>query len=154
MLLPDPFCQFPELPARQRIDAGRWLVEHEKCWIMDEGATKPELLPHAAREFPCLPVLERRKARALGQFINAALALRFWLAEEAGEKGDILGDAQVRIKVLSEALRHVGDLEAGARPMAAISHITAEDFDRAGLDPPAARDEAQKGGFSDAVRAD
>ena len=121
---------------------------------MDEGATKPELLPHAAREFPGLPVLERRKACALGQFINAALALRFWLAEEAGEKGDILGDAQVWIKVLSEALRHVGDLEAGARPMAAISHIAAEDFDRAGLDPPAARYEAQKRGFSDTVRAD
>ena len=50
MLLPDPFRQFPELPARQRIDAGARLVEHEKCWIMDEGATKPELLPHAARE--------------------------------------------------------------------------------------------------------
>ena len=37
--------------------------------------------------------------------------------------------------------------------MAAISHIAAEDFDRAGLDPPAAGDEAQKRGFSDAVGA-
>jgi hypothetical protein len=38
--------------------------------------------------------------------------------------------------------------------MAAISHIAAEDFDSTGLDPPAAGDEAQKRGFSDAVRAD
>jgi len=110
MLLPDPFRQFqncrrdkgstPVVGSSSTRSAGSWM-----------RAQQAELLPHAAREFPGLPVLERRKARALGQFINAALALRFWLAEEAGEKGDILGDAQVRIKVLSEALRHVGDLE-------------------------------------------
>jgi hypothetical protein len=58
MPLPDLFHQFPKLTARQRIDAGRWLVENEKCRIMDKGATKPKLLPHAAGKFPGLPVLE------------------------------------------------------------------------------------------------
>ena len=40
--------QLPELPARQRIDAGRRLVEDQKIRIVNEAAAKAELLPHAA----------------------------------------------------------------------------------------------------------
>ena len=45
---PDTPDQFPELPSRQRINAGRRLVEDQKVGVMNERAAKPQLLPHAA----------------------------------------------------------------------------------------------------------
>ena len=42
--------QQPELAARQRIDAGRRLVEDEQVRVVDQRAAQPELLLHAAGE--------------------------------------------------------------------------------------------------------
>ena len=43
--------QLPELAARQRVDAGGWLVKDQEIRIVDKAATKPKLLSHAARQF-------------------------------------------------------------------------------------------------------
>ena len=83
---PDPFGQFPELPARQRIDASRRLVENKKRRIMDESATEPKLLPHAAGELPGLPIDERLQTRALGQFLDATLRAPLSPARTVGQK--------------------------------------------------------------------
>ena len=82
--------QLPELAPRQRIDAGRRLVEDQKIGIMDERATKPELLPHAAGEFAGQPIREWQQARAREQIIDTARALGSPLPEQAAEKGDVL----------------------------------------------------------------
>ena len=44
----DTVDQFPELAARQRIDAGRRLVEDQQVGIVDQCATEAELLLHPA----------------------------------------------------------------------------------------------------------
>ena len=46
----DRVDQVPELAARQRVDAGRRLVENQKVGIVDQRAAKAELLLHAAGE--------------------------------------------------------------------------------------------------------
>ena len=75
-------------------------------------------------------------------------------AEEAAEELEILGDAEVCVKVAAETLRHVGDarLEGGAAP--AVGDVGAEDADAALLDALGGGDQAEQGRFADAVRAD
>src|ERR1035437_10367096 len=51
--------QLPELAARQRVDAGGWLVKDQEIRIVDQAATKPKLLSHAARQFLCRTVRKR-----------------------------------------------------------------------------------------------
>ena len=60
--------QLPELPARERIDAGGRLVEDQKVRIVDQTATQPELLPHAARKLLRRAIGKRRKPGAFEQF--------------------------------------------------------------------------------------
>ena len=64
--------QFPELPARQRIDAGRRLVEDQQVGIVDQRAAQAELLPHAAGQLLRRPVGERREAGAVEQVARSA----------------------------------------------------------------------------------
>ena len=70
----------PELAARQRIDAGRRLVEDQQIGIVNQRAAQPELLAHAAGELPGRPVRERREPSALKQLGDAPVALvaRSW----------------------------------------------------------------------------
>ena len=42
--------QVPELPARERIDAGGRLVQNQQVGVVDQRAAEAELLLHAARE--------------------------------------------------------------------------------------------------------
>jgi hypothetical protein len=44
-----PVDQFPELAPGERVDAGGRLVQQQKIGIVDQAATKPEFLTHAAR---------------------------------------------------------------------------------------------------------
>ena len=44
----DALDEFPELPSRQRVDAGGGLVEDQQVGIVDQRATEAELLLHAA----------------------------------------------------------------------------------------------------------
>ena len=68
--------QFPELAARQRIDAGRRLVEDQQIGVVDQRAAKAELLPHAARQLLRRAVGERREPGAVEQLGDAPLAAR------------------------------------------------------------------------------
>ncbi len=69
----DPRDQLPELAARQRIDAGRRLVEDQQVRIVNEGAAQPELLPHPARQFFRGAVGERREPGGGEQLGDARL---------------------------------------------------------------------------------
>src|SRR5208337_2625720 len=114
---------------------------------------KAELLPHPAGKLLGGPVRESRKAGAAQQLRYAPIPLAGGLAEEAAEELDILADAKVRIEVLAEALRHVGNARAYRGAMGFRAHVAAKHFRFARLDAPGARDNGQQGRLAHAVRA-
>ena len=150
----DILDQFPELAARQRVDAGGGLVEDQQVRIVDERAAQPQLLLHAAGELSGRAVGEGGKARGLEQLADAALALGPGMAEEAAEELDVLEDRQRRVEVAAEALRHVGDGRAGLAAVAAVGHVAAEHEDLALLHGARARDQRQQGGLAHAIGPD
>ena len=105
----DRVDEVPELAARQRIDAGRRLVEDEEVGIVDERAAEAELLLHAAGELAGRTGLELVHGGGGQEFGNAGSALLRALPEQAAEEIDVLEHAQRRIEIAPEALRHVGD---------------------------------------------
>ena len=151
---PDAVDQLPELPARQRIDAGRRLVENEKIRIMDEAAAKAELLPHAARQLFRQPIGKWRKARAVEQLGDFLIPFGRRLSEQAAEKLDVLADREIGIEVPAQPLRHEGDAGADQEPVRAVRHVAVENEGFSRLNPPGAGDDAQKRRFSYSVGAD
>ena len=69
----DALDQLPELPARQRIDAGRRLVEDEQVRVVDQRAAQAEFLLHAAGELAGGPVEEGGQPGCLRQLVDAPL---------------------------------------------------------------------------------
>ena len=57
----DVVDQLPELAARQRIDAGRRLVEDQEIGVVNQRAAEAELLLHAPRELAGRPIREGAK---------------------------------------------------------------------------------------------
>ena len=108
----DAIDQLPELSPRQRIDAGRGLVEDQKVRIVNERAAEAELLPHAARQFLRRPVGEGREPGAVQKLGNPPIALGARLPEHAAEEFDVFADAEVGIEVFAQPLRHIGDARA------------------------------------------
>ena len=151
---PHPLDQFPELAARQRIDAGRRLVEDQQIGIVDQRAAKAELLPHAARQLLRRAVGERREPGAVEQLGDALLPLGGGLPEQAAEELDVLADAEIGIEVLAEALRHVGDARADRGAVRGIGHVAAEHANLPGLDLPGAGNDGQQRRLADAVGPD
>ena len=146
--------QFPELPARQRIDAGRRLVEDQKIGIVDQRAAQAEFLPHAAGKLLRRPVRERLQAGAVQQLGDAPLPFVAGLSEQPREKLDVLADAEIGIKVPAQSLRHVGDARADRAAVCRVRHVAAQYRDAAGLDPPRAGDDGKQRRFADAVGSD
>src|SRR5208337_3034435 len=146
--------QLPELPARQGIDAGRRFVENKKIRIMNEAAAKAELLSHAAGQLFRQAIGERRKAGAVEKLGDSLVPLGWRLPEQAAKKLDVLADREIGVEVLAQSLRHEGDACANREPMGSIRHVSAENEGFSRLDLPGAGDDAQKRGFSHAVRAD
>ena len=68
----DRVDEVPELAARQRIDAGRRLVEDEKVGIVDQGAAEAQLLLHAAGELAGGTRLELLQAVAVRSSVMLA----------------------------------------------------------------------------------
>ena len=134
----DALDQLPELATRQRIDAGRRLVEDQQVGIVDQRAAQPELLPHAARQFLRRTVGEWRKPGAVEQFGDALPPFGAGLSEQAAEKLDVFADAEIGIEVLAQALRHIGDARTDRGAMRGIGHVAVEHIDLAGLDLPRA----------------
>ena len=146
--------EIPELPARQRIDAGCGLVENQEIGIMNERAAQSELLPHAAGEFFGWPVGKGRKPRAVQQLLDPPFALFACLSEQPGEELDVLPHAQVGIEILAEPLRHVGDARTDRGARGSIGDLGVENENAALLDLPCSRQDREQRGFSDAVRTD
>ena len=146
--------QIPELPAGERIDAGRRFVEDQQVGVVQQGAAQAELLLHAARQLAGRAVGKGGEAGGLQQVGDAALALGGVQAEEAAEELEVFGDAEVCVEVAAQTLRHIGDarLEGGAA--SAVGNVGAEDVDVALLDFLGGGDQAEQGRFADAVRAD
>src|ERR1019366_9965940 len=109
--------QLPELAARERVDAGGRLVEDQEIRIVDEGAAKPELLPHTTRQFLRRTVGKWCKPGAVQKVGDSQLAFRAGLSEQAAKKLDVLADAEIGIKVLAQSLRHIGDAGTDRGPM-------------------------------------
>ncbi len=122
-----PVDQLPELPARKRIDAGGRLVEDQQVGIMDETAAKPELLPHAAGQLLRRTIGKGRQPGALEKLGDSHVPLGTGLSEQPAEKLDILADAEIRIEVLAQSLRHIGDAGADRGAMRRILDVAVED---------------------------
>ncbi|GJD99972.1 hypothetical protein GMJLKIPL_1890 [Methylobacterium isbiliense] len=151
---PDRSDQVPELPARERIDARRRLVEDQEVGIMDQRAAEAKLLLHAAGQFPGRAVLEGVEAGRGEKIGDAPPPLARPLAEEPAVEVDVLEHAERRVEVAAEPLGHVGDARTLPRAVAPLRHVAAEHPHAAPLDPPHARHEGEQGRLADAVRPD
>ncbi len=74
---------------------------------------------------------------------RAALGAR--LAEQAAEEIDVLVDAEIRVEIFPEALRHIGDPGTHGRTVTAIRDVAAQYVHSALLQPLGTGDEAQEG---------
>ena len=150
----DAVDQFPELAARERIDAGGRLIQNEQIRIVNERAAQAEFLAHAARQLLRRPIFEGSQPGAVQQFRDSPFAFVAGLSEQAAEKLDVLADAQVGIEILPKPLRHVGDPRTYRRPVLRVGDVAAEHRGAAGLVLTRARDDAEKRRLSHPVRTD
>lgn len=108
---------------------------------MNQRAAQAEFLLHATGELARGPVHEVVKPGGLGQALAARGALFGALVEKSSKELQILDDTQVRIEVLAQPLRHIGDARPGPVAVGAVGHVAAEHRDTAGLDFPCPGDQ-------------
>src|SRR3990170_2239013 len=104
----------PEVPPRQRIHAGRRLVQQEHVREMDERTGQAELLPHAAGEVPRQAVRRRSQAGDLQEGGPVFAESVFGHAAQFGKEAQVLVHGQVVVEVEPQALRHVPDARLDA----------------------------------------
>ena len=151
---PDRVDEVPELPPRQRVDAGRGLVQDEQIRIVDERTAKTELLLHSAGELTGRAILERIKRGGGQEFGDAGAALGSRLSEQPAEEVDILENAERRIEIAAEPLRHVGNAGAEAFEVGRLGKVAVEHHNLSALDCAHARNQGQQGGLADPVGSD
>ena len=88
----DGVDEVPELAARQRIDAGRRLVENEEIRIVDQSAAEAQLLLHAARELTGRARFELFHGRRRQELGDALPPLFRALSEQTAEEVNVLED--------------------------------------------------------------
>src|SRR5262245_21465622 len=140
--------QIPELAARDRIHAGRRLVEEQDLGPVDQRAAERELLLHPARERVCAPIAKWLELR-----IDWRDAVAFALgrrAEDRREETDVLLDAEVRIQ--RELPSHVADTRS-QRPQF-TDDVLAEDAGGSAIGHEQRREDAEERRLAGAVRAD
>ena len=98
---------------------------------MNERATQPKFLAHAAGQLFRRTGSEGRKAGAVQKLGNPPRSLGARLSEQTAEELDVLADAEIGIKVSSQALRHVGDAGANRCAVRFAAHVAAKDDDAA-----------------------
>ena len=82
----------PEVPAGDRIDAERRLVQQHDVWFVDQGAAQPELLLHPPRQITGKAMLERPKTGEGVQSLEAGSAVSREDQEQIGVELDVLSD--------------------------------------------------------------
>ncbi len=102
----------PELPAGDRVDSGRWLVEQEQVGLVHECGRERELLLHAARQVLGVAALERRESRELERGLGAPGPLGLGHTPQPREEVEVLAHGEVLIE--RKALRHVADARLDA----------------------------------------
>jgi hypothetical protein len=80
------------------------------------------------------PLGERIEARRDQELVDARPPLGRALTEQATEKVDVVEDAERRIEIAAEALRHVGDPAVAGAAVGGIFHVAAEHVYGAVLD--------------------
>ena len=146
--------QFPELAARQRIDAGRRLVEDKQVGIMNQRAAKTELLLHSARKISGAAVQKRIKPGALRQTVDTASAFRRVVSEQTRKELKVLFNGKSKVKVFAEPLRHVGDAGTDRFAVRLVAHVSAQNVHGTGLHGVRPRNKGEQTGFAHAVGAD
>src|SRR5262247_1503260 len=150
----DRIDQLPELPARERIDAGRRLVENEQVRIVHQRAAEADFLLHAARELAARPASKRIETRRRQENIDARSPLGSALPEQAAEEVDVVEHAERRIEIAAQPLRHISDTTVTGSAMRGVCHVSVQHRDFAGLDLAHPGDEAEQGGLADAIGPD
>ena len=151
---PDVVDQRPELPARQRIHAGRRLVEDQEIRIVNQRPAQADLLLHSARQLPGRPGRERPQPRRRQQLVHADLALGGPQAEQPRHEVDVVVDAELEIQVLAQPLGHVRDARAHRAAVAAVGDVPVQDRDRAVLHLLGSGDQRHQRRLANAVGAD
>jgi hypothetical protein len=121
---------------------------------VDERAAQAELLLHAARQLAGGTVDEGGEACGFRQLGNPPFTFGTGMAEQAGEKIDVLGHRERRVEIAAESLRHVGDARADAAAMTAAGHIAAQHLDAAGLQAARTCHQRQQARLADTIWAD
>src|SRR5205085_5398677 len=129
----------PKLAARDRIDAGRRLIEQQNFWFSDERAREREFLFHAAAQAAGEPILEAVHV----EHAQVAVAALFDLF--IGQQTQLTNVAQVfaRAQILkeTEGLREIADVRTRIAGRATehlgragrLRHHAAEDLKRRSL---------------------
>ena len=131
-LLPNVAQHAPQLFARERIQRGERLVQHQQCGLMDERAAERDALLHAAGQLPGKTLAEAVEPYGLEQRLGGGaimlplaaklVAVGLHDLEREQHVADDLSPGQ-QVRVLE---RHAGDLD---RP----AHFVVENDDIAAI---------------------
>src|SRR5262249_54324190 len=127
-LVRQPVDHRPELAPRDRIDAGRRLVQEEQSWPVGDGTAERQPLLPATRELAAELALPASQPGHRDQLLDALPALAGGHLVDAGVELQVLADREVFIQ--REALAHVAD--ALLDPLALGADVVAEDAALAG----------------------
>jgi len=94
------------------------------------------------------------KAGCVQETLDARAAFAALKTEEAGVEIDVFVNAEGRVEVAPQSLRHVGDAVREGKTVARAGHVAVENAHLPALDAAHAGDDAEQGAFTDAVRAD
>src|SRR5262249_54166701 len=136
----------PELPARDRVDAGRRLVQQQHARLGYQRTCKGELLLHATTEPSSEPVLKAQHVEHLEISARAARDVARRHAAQVADVPNVFLDSQFRVE--AEVLREV----AGLRPH--LSRGTTKDLCDAGGGLHDPGEDLERRRFSGTVRAD
>ena len=121
---------------------------------MDQCAAQPELLLHAAGQLACRSFGEGAEVGGGQQLGHARPALRAAEAEQGGEELDVLGNRQLGVEIMAQALEHKGDTRIEAGAMLAVGDGAAEYLQLTLLEDFHPGDQSQQAGLAGAIRAD
>ena len=152
--LPDVAQHAPQFLAREGVERGERLVEHQQRGLVDQRAAERGALLHAARQFPGKPVAEARRGRPCRAASRRARGIRSFLERKL--RAVRLDDLQRQHDVVEHRApgQQVGVLERHARDLHGPFHRLAVDLHDALGGLHEAGDELHQRGLAAARRAD